>query len=389
MELRGGYKQTEVGLIPDDWDATSLGTLVTMVASGRSKVASMFGGFPIYGSTGAIGFTESPEYDGDAILVARVGANAGKLNVISGRYGVTDNTIIVRLHAGCCLPFVVRQLERKRLNTLVYGSGQPLITGTQLKGLLICVPPLREQRVIAAVLSDADALIGSLDGLIAKKRDLKQAVMQELLTGKTRLPGFLGEWTSVTLGERGNFSKGRGVRRDQVRSEGLPCVRYGEIYTHHHDIVREYNSFIGRKVALESQRLKQGDLLFAGSGETAEEIGKCAAFIGSEEAYAGSDIVIFSPRADNSVFLGYLMNHSSIVRQKARMGQGDAVVHISARNLATISFGIPEPDEQAAIAVVLSGMDADLAALEAKCDKAHALKLGMMQELLTGKIRLI
>ena len=143
---------------------------------------------PVYGSTGVIGYTETPAYEGDAILAARVGANAGKLNLVSGQYGVTDNTIIVRLNNRCCLPFYWRQLESKRLNSLVFGSGQPLITGTQLKALALCAPPLPEQRAIAGALSDVDALLGALDQLIAKKRDLKRAIMQRSSPAKPASP---------------------------------------------------------------------------------------------------------------------------------------------------------------------------------------------------------
>jgi len=150
-----------------------------------------------------------------------------------------------------------------------------------------------------------------------------------------------------------------------------------------------FYSFIPRHVAKHSQRLRKGDLLFAGSGETAEEIGKCVAFLNDEDAYAGGDIVIFAPSGQDSMYLGYLMNHSSISFQKARMGQGDAVVHISAKNLAQLELRLPRPKEQTAIATVLSDMDAELAVLEARRDKTRALKQGMMQELLTGRIRLI
>ncbi|MFN8995887.1 MAG: restriction endonuclease subunit S, partial [Pseudomonadota bacterium] len=140
MELMPGYKRSDVGMIPIDWDISALGKLTTLVASGRSAIGKQTGDYPIYGSTGIIGYTMTPEYDGDAILAARVGANAGRLNYVSGKYGVTDNTIIIRMNRDCCLPFFWRQLEAKRLNNLVFGSGQPLITGTQLKALPLAIP---------------------------------------------------------------------------------------------------------------------------------------------------------------------------------------------------------------------------------------------------------
>ena len=181
-------------------------------------------------------------------------------------------------------------------------------------------PVLAEQRAIAAALSDVDALLLGLDQLIAKKRDLKQAAMQQLLTGQARLPGFDDEWRETQLGRLGRFSKGKGIRKDQVMTDGLPCIRYGEIYTRHHDVVRSFGSFISPQVASQSQRLLRGDLLFAGSGETAGEIGKCVAFLDDKEAYASGDIVIFSPTKQDSMYLGYLMNAPQIAAQKARMG---------------------------------------------------------------------
>ncbi len=278
---------------------------------------------------------------------------------------------------------------RKNYNKITTGLAYPQISLRQVRDTKVALPPHPEQRAIAAVLGGVDELIGALDALIAKKRDIKQAAMQQLLTGETRLPGFEGDWDNVALGTIGSFAKGAGIRREQVRREGLPCVRYGEIYTHHDDIVRAFNSYIDPEVAQGSYRLKTGDLLFAGSGETAEEIGKCVAYLGDEEAYAGGDIVVFSPRDENSSFLGYLMNSPWIAVQKTRMGQGDAVVHIGARHLAQISFKRPEKAEQTAIAAVLTDMDAEIAALELRRYKTRALKQGMMKELLTGRTRLV
>lgn len=234
-----------------------------------------------------------------------------------------------------------------------------------------------------------DALLDGLDRLIAKKRDLKQAAMQQLLTGQTRLPGFYGEWKVKRLGEVGKFLKGSGVTKDQTRSGTLACVRYGELYTHHDDVIRSFHSWISPEVASTAVRLKKGDILFAGSGETKEEIGKCAAFVSDIEAFAGGDIVILRPEDCDSVFLGYCLNAWSIVQQKAGRGQGDAVVHISSSALSDVRCKLPSPTEQTAIASVLTDMDAELEALEQRREKTRALKQAMMQELLTGRTRLV
>jgi type I restriction enzyme S subunit len=252
-------------------------------------------------------------------------------------------------------------------------------------------PPLPEQRSIARVLSDTDELINALDKLIAKKRDIKKAVMQELLTGKTRLPGFSGKWEVKKLGDLGIFLKGSGVKKNESLSGDLPCIRYGEIYTKYNYYIKEIYSYISHEVASTATKMEKNDILFAGSGETKEEIGKCVAFVHDLEAYAGGDIIIlrpYKPYKIDSIFLGYYLNSAPISKQKASKGQGDAVVHISTKALSMIEVKIPSVDEQRSIAQVLSDMDREITALEQRRDKTKAIKQGMMQALLTGRIRL-
>ena len=212
--------------------------------------------------------------------------------------------------------------------------------------------------------------------------------MQTILTAQTRLPGFHGEWAVKRLGSAGTFLKGSEVKQDEAMSGDLPCVHYGEIYNQHHDVVRVFNSFLSASVAAAATPLRKGDLLFAGSGETKEEIGKAIAFVHDCEAYAGGDIVILRPEASDAVFLGYYLNSQPIQKQKASRGQGDAVVHISAASLAAIEVTMLSLLEQTAIAAVLTEMDAELAVLEQRQAKTRALKQGMMHSLLTGRTRL-
>jgi len=197
------------------------------------------------------------------------------------------------------------------------------------------------------------------------------------------------DWDVRTLGLLGSFSKGQGIRKDQASSGEIACIRYGEIYTDHNDVVRRYRSRISREVASTSKLLRKGDLLFAGSGETKAEIGKCVAFVDDCEAYAGGDIVIFTPHSANSVLLGYLLNSEVVARQKAARAQGDAVVHISAKALGDVMAPLPPTvTEQAAIAEALSNMDEAIAAQEAVIAKKRALKTATMQALLSGTRRL-
>ena len=267
-------------------------------------------------------------------------------------------------------------------------TATPIISKSIFSEFVFQVPSLNEQRAIAEALSDVDGLLNALDALIAKKQAIKQAVMQQLLTGKTRLPGFSGAWETKRLGEIGTFAKGRGIKRDDVSAEGLPCIRYGELYTRYQDYILKVASRIPLNIAATALPIKTGDLLFAGSGETAEEIGRCAAYLGEEQAYAGGDVIVLTPSGHNPIYLGHLMNSSIVSAQKARMGQGDAVVHIYINNLAQVQIELPFITEQNAIASVLSDMDAEITALEQRWDKTRAIKQGMMQQLLTGRVRL-
>ena len=418
MELKPGYKRTDVGAIPEDWDVARLGDYAVKIGSGITPT----GGVRVYKRAGRpflrsqnVGwgdlllddiafidddihhtFSATEIMSGDVFLNI-TGASIGRSAVADDRVrggNVNQHVCIIRLQTGkldawFLNTYLLSTAGQRQIDSFQAGGNRQGLNFGQIRSFRLPLPSFPEQEAIAEVVHDVDASIGSLNRLIAKKRDLKQAVMQQLVTGKRRLPGFSGDWEECALSSLGTFSKGRGIKKDQVMPNGKPCVRYGEIYTHHDDFIRAFNSFISPSVASESQRLKKGDLLFAGSGETADEIGKCVAFLGDEEAYAGSDIIILTPSDQDSMYLGYLMNHESIRLQKARMGQGDAVVHISAGNLGRVRLRIPKRDEQTAIAAVLSDMDAELAALETGRNKTRALKQGMMQELLTGRTRLV
>ena len=317
-------------------------------------------------------------------------APIGEIFLISEQFWPLNTTLYVRDFHDNDPRFIYYLLQIFDFASFSGKSGVPGVNRNDLHVETVTLPTnLPEQRAIAAALGDVDALLDGLGRLIAKKRDLKQAAMQQLLTGQTRLPGFHGEWEVKRLGDVGTFLKGSGVKKDEAESGGLPCIRYGEIYTHHNDYIRIFKSWISPDVAATATRLRQGDLLFAGSGETKEEIGKCVAFVNDYEAFAGGDIVILRVANADAMFMGYYCNTAPINAQKASMGQGDAVVHISAAALSRIEVTAPSAPEQTTIAAVLADMDAELSALEARRDKTRDLKKAMMQELLTGKTRLV
>ena len=411
-EVPVGYKRTEVGVIPQDWRVSAIGTEFR-VQLGKMLDAAKNSGVPkpyIGNRSVQWGRIDVDDIDMVPMTLAdlqRFRLRRGDLLVCEGgeigRAAIWDEPI-----PECYYQKALHRLRPTR-NYDIYlmmsllqlwastGSLANYVTQTSIAHLPkdkleivpLPAPPPDEQRAIAEALSDVDGLLAALETLIAKKRAIKQAAMQQLLTGKSRLPGFSGAWETKRLEDLGSFSKGRGIKREDVSDAGLPCIRYGELYTRYKDYILTPVSRIPPAVALEALPIKKGDLLFAGSGETAEEIGICAAYLGEEPAYAGGDVITLTPSGQNSIYLGHLMNHPIVATQKARMGQGDAVVHISASNLAQVSIELPPLTEQTAIANILSDMDAEIAALERRQDKTRAVKQSMMQQLLTGRVRLV
>jgi type I restriction enzyme, S subunit len=415
MEVKPGYKQTEIGLIPEDWEINHIINYWTILDCKHITAKFVRNGIPI----ASICEVQSKFVDlsnanqttlyfynhlieggrkpltGDLIFSRN--ATVGEVAQVVGTHPPfamgQDVCILKKKSPEYSTDYLQNTIKSpiiaKQLLDLMVGSTFKRVNVEQIKNLFIPWPSLPEQTAIATALSDVDALISGLDRLIEKKRAIKQAAMQELLTGKRRLPGFSGEWIKKPLSEIGTLIKGKGVKKDDVIPNGHPCIRYGELYTHHNDSIKKIYSYIPDEIAKTSQKIKNGDILFAGSGETAEDIGKCAAYLFDNEAYAGGDVIIFSPIKQNSKFLGYLLNFPMVSRQKAKMGQGDAIVHISTKSLSQIEIPLPSLPEQTAIATVLSDMDAEISALEARRAKTLSLKQGMMQELLTGRIRLV
>lgn len=197
------------------------------------------------------------------------------------------------------------------------------------------------------------------------------------------------KWKEYLLRDIGIFRKGSGISRDESQTGTIPAVRYGEIYTTHHNYVRRYKSHISEEVARRALQVKYGDILFACSGETKEDIAKCVAIVDEKEVYAGGDIIVLSPTVKtNPIFLGYILNTADIIRQRAQLAQGDAIVHISVSAIQSIMITMPEYEEQCSIATALSDIDALITNLEKLIAKKKAIKQGAMQELLTGKRRL-
>ena len=207
---------------------------------------------------------------------------------------------------------------------------------------------------------------------------------------ETELGLLPDDWQIVKLGEIGSFYKGAGISREDSHSGSIPAVRYGEIYTTHDNYIFKCTSFISPLIAKQSRRIHKGYILFTGSGETKEDIGKAVAFVDDYEAYAGGDIIILSPKkAYDPLYLGFFLNSSPVIRQRASLAQGDSVVHITAEALKEIRLALPPiKEEQTRIASALFDIDTLIRDLDRTIEKKQNIKLGAMQELLTSKKRL-
>ena len=393
MEIQKGFKKTEVGVIPSDWNAKPMDRVSISVASGKSNTKTQVGGtFPIYGSTGKIGFSSKHDYEGERILVARVGANAGTVNCVDGKYCVSDNTLMVQLKKGIDFTFIFYFLKYSNLNKLIFGSGQPLITGTQLKNLPIPLPPTKaEQTAIATALNDADALITELEKLIAKKRTIKQGAMQELLKPKEG-------WEEKKLGEVFKFlNTANNARADLLESGEVEYIHYGDIHTRWNcflDCSKNELPFIDKGKITGVPLLENGDLVIADASEDYEGLGACIEIknIGKRKIIAGLHTLLL--RGDKNIIAegirGYLRNFYGVKDTLIKLSTGVSVFGISKTNLKEVEFSIPPTiEKQTRIATILSDMDAEIEALEKKLEKYKMLKQGMMQNLLTGKIRLV
>lgn len=238
-----------------------------------------------------------------------------------------------------------------------------------------------EQERIAKILSVWDEAIEKIEAIVGTKEKKRSHHISRILN-----PHQTG-WKTYRISELGELVKGKGIAKSEVIASGIPCIRYGEVYTTHHIVIRKFQSYISRETAQNSRRLNKGDIVFAGSGETAEEIGKAVAYLGDEEAYVGGDTIVLSPSDHSSLFLSYLFNSSYTRKQLNVLGQGNAVVHIYPRDLADVAVSVPGFERQIKIAAYLNSIDEEILVYKKMAEGLKTQKQGLMQQLLTGKKR--
>ncbi|KUF41574.1 hypothetical protein AS359_01885 [Comamonas kerstersii] len=415
MELMPGYKRSDVGVIPNDWDAKPLGEIGDSLIglTYRPSEVRAYGTLVLRSSNvqnGALCFddnvfvdTDIPERimvrPGDILVCVRNGSRdlIGKSALIDERaVGMTFGAFmaVFRSEHGKLLHHVFQSgIFKKQINEHL-GATINQITNKSLNSFKIPLPPTNEERTrIASALSDVDTLLARLDQVIVKKRNLKQATMQQLLTGKTRLPGFFGEWQKKSLGELGVTYGGL---TGKTKSDfGVGTAKYITFMNVMTNEVIDCTAFEQVNVsASETQnRVLRGDLLFNGSSETPEEVAFCSLMAKEvPDLYLNSfcfGFRLFDDQQVDGLFLTYYIRANPGREIMKLLAQGSTRYNISKTALCEASVLLPPKDEQVAIAEVLSGIDTELVALEARRNKTRNIKQAMMQELLTGKTRLV
>jgi len=319
------------------------------------------GSVPIVTSSGVEDYHDQVGVQGPGVVTGRYGT-IGQVFFVRDDFWPLNTTLFVRDFHGNDRRFVAYLLRTIDFATHSGKSGVPGVNRNDLHQLEVVCPPIAEQRAIARALSDADAWIESLEHLIEKKRRIKQGAMQDLLTGRRRLPGFEGEWEERRLGDALMIRHGRS-QRDVVDPSGrYPILASGgEIGRANRFLWDKPSLLIGRKGTIDQPQ-------FAAT------------------PFWTVDTLFYSEIRDG-YDAKYLYYRALLVPWKS-FNEASGVPSLNARTIESIEVALPQATEQRAIAMVLSDMDAEIDALESKLTKARRIKQGMMQQLLTGRIRL-
>ena len=426
---RPALKQTEAGLIPEDWEVKRLGSVSTVVRGGSPRPAGdpryFDGAFIPWLTVASLtnipasqlvvsetatclteeGAQHSRTLVPGTVIIANSGATLGVAKILGVKCCANDGIAALQaLAKGVSSNYVVHYINTRTQHlreVVATGNGQPNLNTGLLSGLALPLPPtLGEQQAITAALTDADALIEALEQLLAKKRRIKQGAMQELLTGQKRLPGFAGEWAVKSMGELFEFSGGFTASRDQLGEDGYCYLHYGDIHGSskaYIDVRAEFQEIPKLDIHLKrigrASILDDGDVVFVDASEDDEGTSKHVVIVNSEGVpfIAGLHTIVAKSKTDemDNRYKRYCFQSASVKAQFRYFAVGTKVSGISKTNIGKITISFPSLEEQTAIAAVLSDMDAEIAAIEAKLAKARGVKLGMMQELLTGRIRLV
>jgi len=411
MEVKPGYKQTEVGVIPEEWDVKPLGEIggVRMCKRVLKQQTREHGDVPFYkiGTFGGVpdAFIPQALFDefrrkysfpkkGD-ILISAAGT-IGRTVLYDGAPAYFQDSNIVWIdndESKVSNAYLWHRYQVTKWSVSHGGTVARLYNDNLRTKIHVAIPTETEQRAIAEALSDLDGLLDGLDRLIVKKRDLKQAAMQQLLTGQTRLPGFHGEWVPLNMADNSTL-------KARIGWQGLTTAEYlktGDYFlvtgTDFSDGRIAWSSccFVAAARYTQDQniQLQSKDILLTKDGT----IGKVA-YVDHlpGPATLNSGVFVIRPKGEayEPHFFYYILTSRIFEKFLNKLAAGSTISHLYQKDFVTFSFLVPPSlPEQTAIAEVLTEMDAELAALEQRREKTRALKQAMMQELLTGKTRLV
>lgn len=387
MELKAGYKQTEIGLLPEDWDVDFVENVASITTGSKNTQDRIEGGeYPFFVRSQIVERIDSYSFDGEAVLTAGDGVGTGKVfHYINGKFDVHQRVYRIsdfkeRLNGYFFYLYFSRQFYN-RIMQMTAKSSVDSVRRDMIARMSVPVPRMvEEQHAITEAVRDVDALLEGLDQLIAKKRDLKQAAMQQLLTGETRLKGFKDNWRPLMFKDLTTPSHSR---IDPSKSEPHEfCVELEHID-------QGTGRLLGWSATTLQSSLKStfdtGDILF----------GKLRAYLrkhwlANRSGVCSTEIWVLKPKPD-TVTSGYLYQLVTMDRfiDAASNAYGTHMPRSDWKVVRELELSVPPLPEQDVIAAALGDMDVEIEALEQRRAKTANLKQAMMQELLTGRTRLV
>lgn len=369
--IPAGYKQTKVGVIPKDWKVKKLGEILK-VKHGKSQrdIEEVDGKYPILATGGEIGRTNCYLYDKPSAMIGRKGT-IDKPRYTESPFWTVDTLFYTDVFDNAMPKYVFYKFDTIDWYSYNEASGVPSLNAKTIENIQISLPPtVEEQNAIATVLSDTDALIERLEKLIAKKRNIKQGAMQQLLTGKKRLPGFGGEWEVKKFWEIFEITAGGDLDTDNfslIQDEQFCYPIYSNALTN--------KGFYGYT---SNYRQEENTITVTARGQVGVSNPR------DHKYSAIGRVIILNPIIKLNInFISEYIN--TFIKFS---NESTGVPQLTAPQISKYAILFPKPEEQNAIATILSDMDAEIENLEQKRDKYTMLKQGMMQQLLTGRIRI-